>query len=173
MINLLGANAAAAMQQSWIPRANSSNSTNNTNNTNTDNSTDPAADTQDLFLKLLVAQLKTQDPTSPMDPTQMVGQMLSMNQLNELIQIRQLIQGTPTSIIIKHEPNNRSLIPCQIFRFHFPDCKPHRRRCPLFPTIWPTSTLWDTRAARHPFVIFSIRRSAPTAPTIPSRSEKV
>jgi flagellar basal-body rod modification protein FlgD len=98
MINLLGANAAAAMQQSWSPRANSSNSTNNTN-TNTDNSTDPAADTQDLFLKLLVAQLKTQDPTSPMDPTQMVGQMLSMNQLNELIQIRQLMQGatTPTT----------------------------------------------------------------------------
>jgi flagellar basal-body rod modification protein FlgD len=52
-----------------------------------------ANSSSDLFLQLLVAQLKTQDPTSPMDPTQMVGQMLSMNQLNELIQIRQLMQG--------------------------------------------------------------------------------
>jgi len=52
----------------------------------------------DMFLQLLVTQLKTQDPTSPMDPTEMVGQMLSMNQLNELIQIRQLLQGvSPTA----------------------------------------------------------------------------
>ena len=61
-------------------------------------SSDPLANNaSDLFLKLLVAQLKTQDPTSPMDPTQMVGQMLSMNQLNELVQIRQLLQGSTTS----------------------------------------------------------------------------
>src|SRR5882672_5912833 len=62
-----------------------------------DQSTDALANSSsDLFLQLLIAQLKTQDPTSPMDPTQMVGQMLSMNQLNELIQIRQLMQGTTT-----------------------------------------------------------------------------
>jgi flagellar basal-body rod modification protein FlgD len=56
-----------------------------------------ANSSSDLFLQLLIAQLKTQDPTSPMDPTQMVGQMLSMNQLNELIQIRQLLQPASTS----------------------------------------------------------------------------
>src|SRR5678809_598685 len=101
MISFPGASAAAA-QYAVNTRANSSNNTNgtsNTNNTNnnTDNTTDPSADTQDLFLKLLVAQLKTQDPTSPMDPTQMVGQMLSMNQLNELIQIRHSPQATSTT----------------------------------------------------------------------------
>jgi len=65
-----------------------------TSSSNNDSSPDSIAnDASDLFLTLLVAQLKTQDPTSPMDPTQMVGQMLSMNQLNELIQIRQLMQG--------------------------------------------------------------------------------
>ena len=94
MISFPGANAAAA-QYAVNTRANSSTNTNTTNNT--DNTTDPSAETQDLFLKLLVAQLKTQDPTSPMDPTQMVGQMLSMNQLNELIQIRQLMQGATTT----------------------------------------------------------------------------
>ena len=74
-------------------------STAKTGSTSSTDSTDSTSDTlanssSDLFLQLLVAQLKTQDPTSPMDPTQMVGQMLSMNQLNELIQIRQLMQGT-------------------------------------------------------------------------------
>jgi flagellar hook assembly protein FlgD len=75
--------------------------TSSTSQTGSSSSTDnnsPTPDSlanssSDLFLQLLVAQLKTQDPTSPMDPTQMVGQMLSMNQLNELIQIRQLMQG--------------------------------------------------------------------------------
>ena len=53
----------------------------------------PAQDTESVFLNLLVTELKSQDPTSPMDPIQMVGQMLSMNQLDQLIQINQTIQG--------------------------------------------------------------------------------
>jgi len=79
-------------------------STSQTGSTGSTDNNSPTSDSlanssSDLFLQLLVAQLKTQDPTSPMDPTQMVGQMLSMNQLNELIQIRQLIQGTsPTTL---------------------------------------------------------------------------
>ena len=53
----------------------------------------------------------------------MVGQMLSMNQLNELIQIRQLMQGTTNHnhADATHDVTNRSLRPCRIFRFHFPD----------------------------------------------------
>lgn len=59
--------------------------------------TDPnkaADDAQKTFLNLLITELKSQDPTSPMDPTQMVNQMLSMNQLNELISINQILQTT-------------------------------------------------------------------------------
>ena len=65
----------------------------------------PAQDAQSTFLNLLVTELKAQDPTSPMDPTEMVGQMLSMNQLNELIQIRQLMQSTtPTTTTTPTQP---------------------------------------------------------------------
>ena len=39
------------------------------------------------FLNLLVQELQNQDPTSPMDPTAMVGQMISLNQLSQLISI--------------------------------------------------------------------------------------
>jgi flagellar basal-body rod modification protein FlgD len=40
---------------------------------------------------MLVTELQNQDPTSPMDPTQMVGQMFSMNQLQQLIDINQTL----------------------------------------------------------------------------------
>jgi flagellar basal-body rod modification protein FlgD len=52
------------------------------------------------FLNLLITELKSQDPTAPMDATQMVGQMISLNQLDQLIGIHQLLQsatGTTTS----------------------------------------------------------------------------
>ena len=85
-INPIAASAVAAQQAAQGSVHQFHNSTSDT----------LANSSSDLFLQLLIAQLKTQDPTSPMDPTQMVGQMLSMNQLNELIQIRQLMQGTTT-----------------------------------------------------------------------------
>lgn len=45
------------------------------------------------FLNLLITELQSQDPTSPMDATQMVGQMVSLNQLDQLIAIHQILQG--------------------------------------------------------------------------------
>jgi flagellar basal-body rod modification protein FlgD len=39
-----------------------------------------------LFLQLLVAQLKNQDPTSPADPTQFVAQLAQFSQLEQSTQ---------------------------------------------------------------------------------------
>lgn len=92
MINPTALFPPSAAHQTGAARSGSSKATGGT-----DSTPDMLANSSsDLFLQLLIAQLKTQDPTSPMDPTQMVGQMLSMNQLNELIQIRQLLQPTTT-----------------------------------------------------------------------------
>jgi flagellar basal-body rod modification protein FlgD len=90
MINPIATSALALAHQANAAQGSSTDSASSTPDSLANSSSD-------LFLQLLVAQLKTQDPTSPMDPTQMVGQMLSMNQLNELIQIRQLMQGNSTS----------------------------------------------------------------------------
>ena len=60
-----------------------------TTSTNSASSSDSA---QAMFLNMLVTELQNQDPTSPMDPTQMVGQMFSMNQLQQLIDINQTLQ---------------------------------------------------------------------------------
>jgi flagellar basal-body rod modification protein FlgD len=40
------------------------------------------------FITLLTAQLQSQDPFNPIDPTQMVNQLTQINSLQELIQIR-------------------------------------------------------------------------------------
>src|SRR5579871_6410371 len=67
--------------------------TNSTNNSNTSNNNVPASLAKELngndFITLLVAQLKAQDPTSPMDPTQFVGQLVQFNSLQQLIGIKQ------------------------------------------------------------------------------------
>lgn len=67
------------------------------------------------FMSLLVTELKSQDPTSPMDPTQMVGQMLSMNQLNALLAINETLQkafGTSAPSAVAASPQtNSSTIP--------------------------------------------------------------
>jgi flagellar basal-body rod modification protein FlgD len=47
------------------------------------------------FLNLLAQELQNQDPTAPVDSTAMVGQMISLNQLDQLISINQYL--TPSS----------------------------------------------------------------------------
>jgi flagellar basal-body rod modification protein FlgD len=49
------------------------------------------------FLNLLVKELQNQDPTAPMDSTSMVGQMISLNQLDQLISINQTLGSASTS----------------------------------------------------------------------------
>lgn len=46
------------------------------------------------FLNLLATELQNQDPTAPVDSTAMVGQMISLNQLDQLISINQTLTGT-------------------------------------------------------------------------------
>jgi flagellar basal-body rod modification protein FlgD len=58
------------------------------------------APSQEVFLKLLVAQIKNQDPTNPGDGTQFVAQLAQFSQLEQTIAIRQgmdlLVRQTAT-----------------------------------------------------------------------------
>jgi flagellar basal-body rod modification protein FlgD len=49
------------------------------------------------FLNLLAQELQNQDPTDPVDSTAMVGQMISLNQLDQLISINQGITGATST----------------------------------------------------------------------------
>jgi flagellar basal-body rod modification protein FlgD len=48
---------------------------------------------ESTFLNLLATELQNQDPTSPVDPTQMVGQLVSLNQLDQLISINSTLSN--------------------------------------------------------------------------------
>jgi len=48
--------------------------------------------TSNDFMSLLVAQLQNQDPLNPMDPNQMMTQLVEFNSLEELIQIQADLQ---------------------------------------------------------------------------------
>jgi len=57
------------------------------------------------FMTLLVAQLKNQDPTNPMDPTQFVTQLVQFNSLEQLISINQDLTP-PTAPTTPTNPTN-------------------------------------------------------------------
>jgi flagellar basal-body rod modification protein FlgD len=53
-----------------------------------------STDIGSTFLNLLATELQNQDPTAPVDSTAMVGQMISLNQLDQLISINQTVTGS-------------------------------------------------------------------------------
>jgi flagellar basal-body rod modification protein FlgD len=63
-------------------------------------STNPIAPDQlaneSTFLKLLMAQVKNQDPMNPTDSTQFVGQLVQFSQLEQLLGINQGVQTLVT-----------------------------------------------------------------------------
>lgn len=78
----------------------SSTSSTGSSNSTTSSTTQSPNSAEQTFIQLLVTELQSQDPTSPMDPTTMVGQMFSMNQLQQLIDINQTLTtalGTPAA----------------------------------------------------------------------------
>ncbi len=63
----------------------------------TGSTTSSSNTTTSTFLNLLVKELQNQDPTAPVDSTAMVGQMISLNQLNELISINSALTTPSTT----------------------------------------------------------------------------
>lgn len=55
-----------------------------------------AGSERNMFLSLLVAQLKNQDPLAPQDGAQFVAQLAQFNSLDQLIGIRQSIDQLTT-----------------------------------------------------------------------------
>ncbi|MBK7931859.1 MAG: hypothetical protein IPJ98_31580 [Bryobacterales bacterium] len=56
-----------------------------------------AQDSKQMFLKLLVAQIQNQNPLSPADPTQFLGQLTQYSMLEQLILIRQGVETAPAA----------------------------------------------------------------------------
>lgn len=62
-----------------------------------DLNTDPTAQ-KEMFLQLLVAQIKNQNPLNPSDGTQFVAQLSQMTGVEQLLGMRQELKGIGTSL---------------------------------------------------------------------------
>jgi flagellar basal-body rod modification protein FlgD len=62
------------------------------NSASQSSSSGDVSDQKDLFMKLLVAQLKNQDPLDPQDSSAFVAQLAQFNSLDQLTQIRDLLE---------------------------------------------------------------------------------
>jgi flagellar basal-body rod modification protein FlgD len=51
-----------------------------------------------MFMQLLMAQLKSQDPMDPVDPNQFVSQLVQFNSLNELQDMDGLLQQIASAL---------------------------------------------------------------------------
>ncbi len=67
--------------------------------------TSTPVDYQQVFMQLLATELRSQDPTAPIDPTTMVTQMVQINQLSDVAGIYSLLQKqTGTANTAQHTP---------------------------------------------------------------------
>ncbi len=80
----LGANLVAGTSGA---KAAATSGTTSTSTTSTSTAAQATTDIGSTFLSLLTKELQNQDPSAPMDSTAMVGQMISLNQLDQLIAI--------------------------------------------------------------------------------------
>ena len=81
--------------------------TNTANASSTQSAANKTKDQRDMFMSLLVAQLKNQDPLAPQDGAQFVAQLAQFNSLDQLIGIRQSIEqlAKATNTPAKSEQN--------------------------------------------------------------------
>ena len=82
--------ANSTLQKAVAVKANAAGTTGTSGSTSSSSSGSGLGTT---FLSLLAQELQNQDPTAPVDSTAMVGQMISLNQLDQLISINQGITG--------------------------------------------------------------------------------
>jgi flagellar basal-body rod modification protein FlgD len=101
LLNLEAATKNARLKAAAAAGTSTTTGTGATSGTTSGASTSSASSTSSIdstFLSLLTDELQNQDPTAPMDSTQMVGQMISLNQLDQLISINAAVGGTATTI---------------------------------------------------------------------------
>ena len=82
-----------------------------TNAANTQNNTPASqanslAPNESVFLQLLVAQMKNQDPSTPSDPTQFVGELAQFSQLEQTIQISTNTKAISTELAASNNSTN-------------------------------------------------------------------
>jgi flagellar basal-body rod modification protein FlgD len=58
-----------------------------------------AEQSRDMFLRLLVNQVRNQDPLNPQDPTAFVSQLAEFSSLEQLLDMRESLQAIRTALL--------------------------------------------------------------------------
>jgi flagellar basal-body rod modification protein FlgD len=74
------------------------NQTNTTQQTSSNSDARAASIDYDAFLRLLIAQMKNQDPTKPMDSAQFMAQLASFSNVEQGIKMNQKLDSLMTSL---------------------------------------------------------------------------
>jgi flagellar basal-body rod modification protein FlgD len=90
----IGSNGTTVSQTLLDTMNGASSSTNSTSST----SGTSAADLQNTFLQLLVAQLKNQDPTNPLDSSQMTSQLAQISTVQGISQLNTSLSSLSTQL---------------------------------------------------------------------------
>jgi len=74
---------------------------------------------KDSFLKLLLAQLQNQDPLNPMESYDFTGQLAQFTQIEELTNIKDIVQKSYESDVSLANSINNSFAANLMVMFHF------------------------------------------------------
>lgn len=80
----------------------------NTNTSSLTNNPNRSGSERDLFMTLLVAQLKNQDPLAPQEGAEFVAQLAQFNSLDQLVGIRQSIEQLAYLLQQNQQPNTNT-----------------------------------------------------------------
>lgn len=75
--------------------------TSSTPATNTTSSSVMNSAEGNMFMDLLLAQLKSQDPLAPTDANQFVSQLVEFNTLGEITKIREMVESLEAATVLK------------------------------------------------------------------------
>jgi flagellar basal-body rod modification protein FlgD len=81
----------------------------------TANSAPTATEQQDRFLKLLVTQMKNQDPLNPLDNAQVTTQLAQINTVSGIEKLNSTVQGLSTSLLANQSMQSASMIGRQVY----------------------------------------------------------
>ena len=81
-----------------------------TSSTSTSNNSTSAASLQSSFLQLLVTQLQNQDPTNPMDNSQMTSQLAQINTVSGISQLNTTLSSLASQLTAQQQAQSANLI---------------------------------------------------------------
>jgi flagellar basal-body rod modification protein FlgD len=91
-------NNGTTVSQTLLDTMNGTNSASSSTSSTGSTSGTSATDLQNTFLQLLVAQLQNQDPTNPMDSSQMTSQLAQINTVSGISQLNTTLSSLATQL---------------------------------------------------------------------------